>query len=141
MAPVDRKERKGWRWTYPVLVVEYDRVGLDEVEAQASRARAEQEQPRRIWRVAALLEAPDVLPAGLHVHAPVDAADRPALVLGRPVLDDVEHRGELAEQQNLVAPREQRVQQPLEHHHLPARRHQLVSEDVFASSRVFGPVE
>ena len=92
----------------PIAVHEDDGVGRGERDADAARARREQEHVGRL-RSRLGVEGFDLLPAVVLLGRPVDAADGPALhsqrdivtlvthlVLCCPVLDDVELRCELA---------------------------------------------
>lgn len=69
---------------YPVLVVEDDRVGCDQVEALAAGSGAEKEEARCM--LPAVLEAVNRGSAVGDGRRPVDTAHRPSLELGGPVL-------------------------------------------------------
>jgi hypothetical protein len=137
------------RATHPILVVEHDRVRCGEIDAEPACARAQEEQARGVWRVTALLEAVHLSTAIQRARRAVDAAQWPTLALVRPVLpvfnesicpalheggstylDDVEHGDELREDEDLVPARKERVEEPLEDHHLPARVDELLVHDV-----------
>lgn len=77
------------RKTHPVLVVEYDRVCRDEVEAQSPRTGAQKEQARGVRAFTAVLETVDLLlPVG-HGRGSIYARYWPALELSGPVLHTV----------------------------------------------------
>lgn len=56
-------------------------------------------------------------------------------------LNDVEHGGELREQENFMATLEQLVQKPLEHHHFAAGVNELGVYDRLVGNGVEWPVE
>ncbi|KAI3476655.1 hypothetical protein L1887_61750 [Cichorium endivia] len=124
----------------PVRVVEDDRVGSDQVDAETTGARAEQEQVARILALV-LVERLHLRPPLFLRRSAVDAAGAQLLELVGPLLDDVEHGGKLAKDEHLVPTLEERIEQSVEHEHLARRIDEVLVDHVGARRLVHGPVE
>ena len=143
--------------THPVLVVERDRVCRGQIGTEPACAHAQEEQVRRVWRVAALLGAVHLCAALQRTRRAVDRIKWLVLVLmcpsyprdrarsvnpphskGIPAhLNDVEHGHDLRASEDFVSSRKERVKEPLGNHNFLARVGELFVHGVLVHARPF----
>ena len=127
-----------YRGTHPIRVIEYHGISGDKVDAQPTRSGTEEEE-RHI--VTPLGEPYHLVPPHIVTRTPIDPTAIPSLELGRPVLDDIQHAGELGEDEDLVTPGKEFDEEAIQEEHLPGSLDELLGHDGLAGLAVDGVVE
>lgn len=135
-------------------------LGSNEIDAQSTRSRTQQEQLAGVLAVSTIVELVHLVSSRLLRRVSVDSADFEPFVQSRPVLlpvrerlsgrksysicrthNHIEHGGKLRKEQYLVALLEQSIQKSVQQEHLSAGINKIIVDYQLVRLRVGRPVE